>query len=304
MNGYDLTTRRLLASPEELQEDGTTSCGNWLWCGSYTDEENMMARRDDRDRSGIGLYSDWAWCMPFNRRIMYNRASVDLDGKPWNPETPVISWDPASQRWIGDVPDGDPPPGEAYPFIMQRYGRARLFGAGMADGPFPEHYEPWESPVSNLLSPVQASPLLKAWADKKGARSEYPILATTHRLVEHMHTGALTRNLPWLDELMPQMFVEISEELAAERGLTGGDPVIIRSARGEIEAVALVTKRLRPFRVNGQLVHEVAMPWHWGYAGLSPGDSANSLTSRVADGNAMIPEYRAFLVDIVSKGAA
>lgn len=264
----------------------------------------MMARRDDTDRSGIGLFSNWAWCMPLNRRIMYNRASVDLEGNPWNSEAPVISWDPAAERWLGDVPDGGSAPGKAYPFIMKPYGRAHLFGKGMVDGPFPEHYESWESPVSNPLSSVRANPLLKAWEDQRGAREDYPILATTHRLVEHMHAGGLTRNLPWLVELMPQMFVELSEELARERGITGGDHVIIESARGEVEAVAIVTKRLRPFRISGQLVHQIAMPWHWGYGGLCPGDSANLLTARVADSNTMIPEYRAFLVDIKRKGSA
>jgi len=298
MNGYDLTTGRLLAGPGELKEDGSTSCGNWLWCGSYTEEGNMMARRDNTDPSGIGLFSNWGWCFPCNRRIMYNRASVDLKGNPWNPEKPVIRWDPAAERWVGDVPDGGQPPGKAYPFIMKPYGRAHLFGMGRVDGPFPEHYEPWESPVSNPLSSIQSDPLLKAWEERRGAREDYPILATTHRLVEHMHAGGLTRNLPWLIELMPQMFVELSEELAAERGIASGDSVMIRSARGEIEAIAIVTKQLHPFNIKGQVVHQVSMPWHWGYAGLCPGDSANLLTARVADGNTMIPEYRAFLVDI------
>jgi len=303
MNGYDLTTGRLLAGPGELKKDGTTSCGNWLWCGSYTEKGNMMARRDNVDQSGIGLFSNWAWCFPFNRRIMYNRASVDLQGNPWNPEKPVIRWDAAAERWVGDVPDGGPPPGKAYPFIMKPHGRAHLFGMGRVEGPFPEHYEPWESPVSNPMSSVQSNPLLKVWEDKRGASEEYPILATTHRLVEHMHAGGMSRNLPWLVELMPEMFVEMSEELAEEKGIRTGDSVVVESARGTIEAVAVVTKRLRPFQVNGQLVHQIAMPWSWGYAGLSPGYSANLLTARVADSNTMIPAYRAFLVQ-VRKGHA
>ncbi len=302
MNGYDLITDGLLAGPGGLKDDGTTSCGNWLWCGSYTEEGNMMARRDNIDQSGIGLFSNWAWCFPCNRRIMYNRASVDLEGNPWNPEKPVIRWDSGAERWVGDVPDGGPPPGKAYPFIMKPHGRAHLFGMGTVDGPLPEHYEPWESPVNNPMSSVQSDPLLKAWEDERGARERYPILATTNRVVEHMHAGGMSRNLPWLVELQPQMFVELSEELAAEKGITSGDSVVIESARGKIEAVAIVTKRLRPFQVNGQVVHQIAMPWHWGYVGLSTGDSANLLTARVADSNTMIPEYRAFLVDI-SKGS-
>jgi formate dehydrogenase-N alpha subunit len=301
MNGYDLASGKLLSGLAGLKEDGTTSCGNWLWCGSYTEDGNMMARRDNVDQSGIGLFSSWAWSFPCNRRIMYNRASVDLDGKPWNPDRPVLRWDEESEGWVGDVPDGGSPPGTAYPFIMKPHGRALLFGAGRVDGPLPEHYEPWESPVSNPMSSVQSDPLLKAWEALKGEPDEYPVLATTSRLVEHMHGGGMTRNMPYSVEMMPDMFVEISEELAETEGLTTGDSVIIESARGRIAAVAIVTKRIRPFNIDGQVVHQVAMPWHWGYAGLAPGDSANSLTARVADSNTMIPEYRAFLVR-VSKG--
>ncbi len=303
MNGYDLSADERLAGPGGLKDDGTTSCGNWLWCGSYTEKGNMMARRDNIDQSGIGLFSNWAWCFPCNRRIMYNRASVDLEGNPWNPEKPVIRWDSAAEGWVGDVPDGGPPPGKAYPFVMKPHGRAHLFSMGGVDGPLPEHYEPWESPVSNPLSSVQSDPLLKAWEDKMGALEDYPILATTYRLVEHMHAGGITRNLPWLVELMPQMFIELSKELAAEKGITSGDSVVIESARGEIKAVAVVTRRLRPFKVNGQVVHQIAIPWHWGYVGLSTGDSANLLTARVADSNTMIPEYRAFLVQVKKGGA-
>ena len=185
---------------------------------------------------------------------------------------------------------------------MKPHGRALLFGMGRVDGPLPEHYEPWESPVSNPMSPVQSNPLLKTWEDEEGTPERYPILATTNRLVEHMHAGGMTRNLPWSVELMPQMFVEMSEELAAEKGITSGDNVVIESVRGEIEAVTVVTKRLRPFQINGQVVHQISMPWHWGYTGLSTGDSANLLTARVADSNTMIPAYRAFLVRIKKGG--
>ncbi len=298
MNGYDLATGALLSGPGALMDDGTTSCGNWLWCGSYTEQGNMMARRDPVDASGIGLYSNWAWCFPVNRRIMYNRASVDLEGKPWNPDKPVILWDAGSESWVGDVPDGGPPPGAAYPFVMKPHGRAHLFGMGRVDGPFPEHYEPWESPVSNPMSSTQSDPLLKAWEPESGSRDRHPVLATTYRLVEHMHTGTMTRNSPWLVEAQPQMCVELSEELAAEKGIANGDWVVIESARGAIGAVAVVTRRLRPFEVDGQVVHQIALPWHWGYVGLSTGDSANLLTARVADTNSMIPAYREFLTDI------
>jgi formate dehydrogenase-N alpha subunit len=298
MNGYDLATGALLSGPGALMDDGTTSCGNWLWCGSYTEQGNMMARRDPVDASGIGLYSNWAWCFPVNRRIMYNRASVDLEGNPWNPDKPVILWDAGSESWVGDVPDGGPPPGAAYPFVMKPHGRAHLFGMGRVDGPFPEHYEPWESPVSNPMSSTQSDPLLKTWEPESGSRDRYPVLATTYRLVEHMHTGTMTRNSPWLVEAQPEMCVELSAELAAEKGIANGDWVVIESARGEVRAVAVVTRRLRPFQVDGQVVHQIALPWHWGYVGLSTGDSANLLTARVADTNSMIPAYREFLTDI------
>jgi formate dehydrogenase-N alpha subunit len=298
MNGYDLATGALLPGSGALKDDGTTSCGNWLWCGSYTEQGNMMARRNPVDASGIGLYSNWAWCFPVNRRIMYNRASVDLEGNPWNPDKPVILWDAGSESWVGDVPDGGPPPGAAYPFVMMPHGRAHLFGMGRVDGPFPEHYEPWESPVSNPMSSTQSDPLLKAWEPESGSRDRYPVLATTYRLVEHMHTGTMTRNSPWLVEAQPEMCVELSAELAAQKGIANGDWVVVESARGEVRAVAVVTRRLRPFQVDGQVVHQIALPWHWGYVGLSTGDSANLLTARVADTNSMIPAYREFLTDI------
>jgi len=299
INGYDLTTGKLLSGMGNLKDDGSTSCGNWLFCGSYTEEGNMAARRDPVDSTGIGLFPKWAWAWPANRRIWYNRASIDLDGNPWNREKPVIRWDATAEEWVGDVPDGGPSPGAIYPFIMNWEGRARLFAAGMTDGPLPEHYEPWESPVANAMSSQQSDPVLKVWeADGAGDRKKYPIVATTFRVVEHLHTGSFTRNLPWLVEAMPDAFVELSEQLAAEKGITNGAEVVIQSARGDMRAVAVVTKRLQPLNIDGQRVHQIGMPWGWGYVGLSKGDSANILTHRVADANTGIPEVRAFLCDI------
>jgi len=299
INGYDLTTGKLLSGMGNLKDDGSTSCGNWLFCGSYTEEGNMAARRDPVDSTGIGLFPKWAWAWPANRRIWYNRASIDLDGNPWNREKPVIRWDATAEEWVGDVPDGGPSPGAIYPFIMNWEGRARLFAAGMTDGPLPEHYEPWESPVANAMSSQQSDPVLKVWeADGAGDRKKYPIMATTFRVVEHLHTGSFTRNLPWLVEAMPDAFVELSEQLAAEKGITNGAEVVIQSARGDMRAVAVVTKRLQPLNIDGQRVHQIGMPWGWGYVGLSKGDSANILTHRVADANTGIPEVRAFLCDI------
>jgi formate dehydrogenase major subunit len=307
INGYDLTNGQLLASFGKLKDDGTTSSGNWLYCASYTEDGNMMMRRDPTDPSGVGLYLNWSWCWPVNRRIIYNRASVDLNGNPWDSEHPVIAWDAINAKWVGDVPDGGWPPMAVdpektkRPFIMKPEGVARIFGSGRADGPFPEHYEPWESPVSNLMSGTQNDPAFTIWdseMDHKGTPDKYPIVATTYRVTEHWQTGSMTRNLPWLNELMPDLFVELSEELAREKVIESGDKVIVESARGQVTAVAIVTKRFQPFQINGQTVHQIGLPWHWGFAALAKGDIANVLTPHVGDANTMIPEYKAFLVNI------
>ena len=300
MNGFDLKKGSLLNGPASLKDDGTTSCGNWLWCGMFTEMGNQAKNRGTKDPSGIGLFPGWGWAWPVNRRIMYNRASVDLHGAPWDPQHPVINWQ--DRKWVGDVPDGAWPPVRVsgkYPFIMKPQGRAHLFGPGRPDGPFPEHYEPWESPLSNPLSPQQNNPLLKRWeAVGRGSPAEYPIIATTHRMAEHLHTGAITRRLPWTVEMMPEMFIELSRELAGEKGIKEGDIVTVESARGRIRAKAIVTARLKPFRANGTTVHWVGLPWSWGYMGLSKGDSTNRLTARIGDPNTGIPEFRAFLCNV------
>ena len=307
VNGYDLTTGKLAVSFGKLKDDGTTTSGNWLYCNQYTEEDGNKTKRRDLTPGpfDVGLYPNWSWCWPVNRRIIYNRASVDLNGVPWDKEKPVIWW--KDGKWVGDVPDGGWPPMAVdpaktkWPFIMKPEGFARLFGMGRADGPLPEHYEPWESPVKNQMSGTDISPvfLKGASADsQRGTPDKYPIIATTYRMVEHWQAGTMTRNLPWLVELMPEMFIEISEELAAEKGILNGGRMIVESARGELEAVAIVTKRFKPFRINGTVVHEIGMPWHWGYAGLSTGPSANLLTPHVGDANTMIPEYKAFLCNV------
>jgi formate dehydrogenase major subunit len=306
VNGYDLKTGKLLPSFGKLKDDGTTMSGNWLYCASYTEDGNMAARRDATPGPyNVGLTPKWAWCWPVNRRIIYNRASVDLNGVPWDKEHPVIWW--KNGGWTGDVPDGGWPPMAVdpektkHPFIMKPEGHARLFGMGRADGPLPEHYEPWESPVENQLSGTQNDPALLEGATAQSQRcdpAKYPIVATTYRLTEHWQAGQMTRNLPWIVELMPNMFVELSEELAAEKGIVNGGKVIVENVRGRVEGIAMVTKRFKPFQVNGKVVHEVGLPWHWGYTGLSTGDSANLLTPHVGDANTMIPEYKAFLCDV------
>jgi formate dehydrogenase major subunit len=294
-----------------LQDDGSTTCGNWLYCGSYTQAGNMAARRGKADPSGIGLYPGWSWCWPVNRRIIYNRASVNKEGKPWDPKRAVIWWDGA--KWQGDVPDGPPPPGAIYPFIMLPEGHARLFGLGMAEGPFPEHYEPLECPINkNLMSSQMFNPTARifgeagvgAGADKYlSCDPRFPLVCTTYRVTEHWQTGVMTRWTPWLIELEPQMFVEMSKELAKERGIGNGERVVVKSARGEVEAKSIVTDRFKPFKIAGQIVHQVGIPWHFGW--ITPpdgGDSANLLTPTIGDANTMIPESKAFMVNVEKKG--
>ncbi len=304
INGYDLTTGKLLPSFGKLKDDGTTTSGNWLYCASYTEDGNMAARRDATPGPfNIGLYPKWAWCWPVNRRIIYNRASVDLNGEPWDKEQPVIWW--KDGKWVGDVPDGGWPPiavdpGKTkWPFIMKPEGHARVFGAGMAEGPLPEHYEPWEAPIENPMSKQQNNPAFKIWRpEEQGTPDKYPIVCSTYRVSEHWQGGQMTRNMPWLVEMQPEPFVELSEELAAEKGIANGDRAIVESARGQVNVVAMVTKRFKPFQMNGRKVHQVGVVWHWGYTGLSTGDSANVLTPHVGDANTMIPEYKAFLVNV------
>jgi len=300
MNGYDLSTGKLLTSPGALKDDGTTSCGNWLWCGMYTEDGNMMARRDATDYSLIGLFPNWGKAWPLNRRIMYNRASVNLAGEPWDQARPVISLD---GTFIGDVPDGSTKSindGGGYPFVMKPEGRGYLFGPGRPDGPFPEHYEPWESPISNPMSPQQNNPAIKSWetGERGTPDAGYEIVATTSRLVEHLHTGAITRRLPWLVELQPSMFVEMSPQLAEKMAISSGDEVVVESTRGTVRGIAVITTRLQPVQVDGTAVHYIVLPWNWGYKGLSTGDSANLLTPRIGDPNTGIPEFRSFLCKV------
>ncbi len=299
-----------------LRDDGSTSSGNWLYCGSYTASGNKMARRgiSGPDGDPLGLHAAWAWSWPANRRVLYNRAGCDRRGRPWAENRPVVAYDWSRGRWIGDVPDGPWPPPEKpdgtphphgkHAFIMLPEGRACLFAPSLAGGPLPEHYEPWESPVANALSPQQISPIVKAWQPgDPGTSAEYPIAATTCRVSEHWLSGAMSRNLPWLVELVPNAFVEISRQLARQKGIANGDRVTIRSARGQVTMYALVTGRLRPLDVDGKKVEQVAIVWHFGYEGLATGESANLLTPLVGDADAMIPEYKAFLCDVAKAEA-
>ncbi|MCL5122975.1 MAG: formate dehydrogenase-N subunit alpha, partial [Deltaproteobacteria bacterium] len=289
-----------------LQADGSTSSGDWIYCQSYNAQGNNMARRKKDDPTGLGLYPDWAWAWPVNRRIIYNRASVDPQGHPWNPEKPVLNW--VGGKWVGDVPDGPWPPmaqaGGKYPFIMKPDGLAAIFGPGLADGPFPEHYEPLECPVpKNVLSSQFTNPTITIFSGAMDKHltcdPRFPFVGTTYRVTEHWQTGIMTRWQPWLIEAEPQMFVEMSQELAKLRGIKNGEKVKVSSVRGEVGAVAIVTTRFRPFKIGDMTVHQVGMPWCFGW--LVPkdgGESANLLTPNVGDPNTMIPESKAFMVNV------
>jgi formate dehydrogenase major subunit len=277
-----------------------------------------MKRRNPVDNSakGIGLYSNWSWCWPFNRRIIYNRASVDFDGNPWDEEHPVTYWTDSgwapqgdlSESKGGDVLDGGWPAinkadaGSKYlPFIMKPEGVARIWGYGRAEGPLPEVYEPWESPLDkNIMSGTKNNPCayIGTYMNEHGTPDKFPYVGTTYRCSEHWQTGIMTRNLPWLVELMPEMYIEMGEELAEEKGIKNGDMVKVSSARGDIEAVAIVTQRFQPLTVGGKTVHHIGAVWHFGYSGMTKGDSANILTPHVGDANTQIPEYKTFLCNV------
>jgi formate dehydrogenase major subunit len=296
-----------------LKDDGTTSCGNWIYSGCWTEAGPQLARRGTEDPSGLGIYQNWAWAWPANRRVLYNRASCDPAGKPWDAERKQVWWSESSQLWVGnDVPDfkaDSNPKDHMGPFIMNAEGVGRIFGplAAFADGPFPEHYEPFESPVQNPLHPKQSNnPVVKKLNspfDKFGTTGEgFNVICTTYRLTEHYHYW--TKNNPVNVELIPEAFVEIPVELAKELGIEGGEKVKLTSARSFYIAKAFVTKRIKPMVIDGQRVFQIGMPIHQGYRGIQEDRArnartiANRLTSTVVDPNAFTPEFKGFLVKI------
>ena len=270
INGSDLATGELLSSFGQLRDDGTTTSGNWLYTGSFTEEGNMMARRGTDDPSGMGFHHDWAFSWPANRRVLYNRASADGEGRPWDVSRSGIRW--TGERWIGDVPDYGPttPPDQAGAFIMTEEGVARLFTTYLVDGPFSEHYEPVESPTPNILhEDVPTNPLIR-WYDGvretlADTRDDYPYVCTVYRVVEREHF--VTSNVPYLVELMPDFFVEVPYGLAEEKGIENGERVRVWSKRGEVEGVAVVTKRIKPLTVNGEDVLDRRRPGSLGLQG-------------------------------------
>jgi formate dehydrogenase major subunit len=298
-----------LATFAHLQADGSTSAGCWIYTGSWTQNGNQMARRDAADPTGLGTSPGWAWSWPANRRILYNRASADPAGKPWDPKRKYLFWN--GKKWAGpDVPDFkvDAKPEEGMsPFIMTNEGVGRLFAlGGMAEGPFPEHYEPFETPLaSNPFSPKgakktlsnPAARLYKGDRERLGVAKEFPFVATTYRLTEHFHFW--TKHTRIAAVLQPEAFVEVGEELAKLRGFKNGDRVVVRSKRGVIKVKALVTKRIHALQIEGQEVHTVGLPIHWGFEGLTkPSYLVNTLTPFIGDANIQTPEFKAFLVDV------
>jgi formate dehydrogenase-N alpha subunit len=291
----------------QLRDDGSTQCGNWIYSGCWSQAGNLTARRDNADPSGLGQTLNWGFSWPANRRILYNRASCDPSGKPWDPKRAVIRW--SGTAWGGnDVPDMRPdaaPDEGVMPFIMTPEGVARLFAPALAEGPFPEHYEPFETPLDkNPFHPNNpkaisnpAARVFKGDMETFGKAKDFPYVATTYRLVEHFHFW--TKHSMINAVLQPNQFVEISEQLAQEKGIATGDKVKVRSNRGFIKAVAVVTKRIKTLDVDGKKVHTVGIPIHWGFKGVTkPGFITNTLTPFVGDANCQTPEYKAFLVNI------
>jgi formate dehydrogenase major subunit len=317
INGYETATGRHLAGPEALRDDGSTTCASWIYSGVFPAPDTNRAAGREPDPPGThGAHLGWGFAWPANRRVLYNRASADPAGKPWSERKKWVWWD--GRQWTGvDVPDFPPrkaPDTSARPesvgldahagtdpFLLKADGKGWLFvPAGLVDGPLPTHYEPAESPVANPLYPQQTNPVLKYWPHE-GNRlaavgdARYPYVLTTYRLTEHHLSGVMSRWLPWLAELQPELFVELSPELAREKGIANLGWVKVSTPRGTITAKALVTGRIRPLIIDGKTIHQVGMPWHWGYQGVTTGAVVNELSALVGDPNVSIHEGKAFV---------
>ena len=297
-----------LAGFAQLRDDGSTACGCWIFAGCWTAAGNQMGRRDNSDPTGIGQTLNWAWAWPANRRVLYNRASCDPKGKPWDPTRKLVSWN--GTNWGGaDVPDfkaDEPPENGMGPFIMLAEGVARFFSRdAMAEGPFPEHYEPFESPIGhNPLHPNNpratsnpAGRMFPGDRAKLGKKEEFPHVATSYRLTEHFHYWTKHARLNAI--IQPEQFVEIGEALGKEIGVVQGDRVKVSSKRGHIIAKAVVTKRIKALTIDGKVTHQVGLPIHFGFKGVTkPGYLINTLTPTVGDGNSQTPEFKSFLVKV------
>jgi formate dehydrogenase major subunit len=323
VNGfYSDDPGRHLATFADLKDDGSTTCASWIYCGVFPAPGDNRAASREPDPPGVpGAHLKWGFAWPANRRLLYNRASADLAGRPWSERKKWVWWDEGQRKWTGyDSPDfaaTKPPSALAKPgatgmdalsggdpFILKSDGRGWLFvPSGLVDGPLPTHYEPAESPVVNPLYRQQASPVLKYWSRRGNelvvlGDARFPHIITTYRLTEHYLAGAMSRWNPWLTELQPELFVELSPELAEDKGIKNLDWVRVSTPRAVVRAKALVTRRLRPFTIDGRVVHQVGMPWHWGYEGLVKGDIVNELTPLVADPNVTIHEGKAFVCNV------
>ena len=317
MNGRALQTLHDPADPEKIlieagqqlptfgmmRDDGSTNGSCWIYTGCWTEAGNMMARRDNSDPGGMGVYQNWAFSWPANRRVLYNRASCDIDGKPWDASRMLIEWN--GERWAGnDIPDIAPTakPREVGPFIMNPEGVSRFFSRRlMRDGPFPTHMEPFESPVANPFNPaMKGNPVARIFPDDLaglGSSADYPYVATSYRLTEHFHYWTKHNRVNAVNQ--PEFFVEISEELAAEKGIARGGRVRVWSSRGQVWAKAVVTKRIRPLICDGKPVHVIGIPIHWGFKGAArKGFGSNTLGPFVGDANINTPEFKAYLVNI------
>ena len=315
-----------LSAYTELTDDGSTRCGCWIYCGVHAAGQNQAARRTPGQQQSW-VAPEWGWAWPANRRIIYNRAAADPDGKPWSERKALVWWDADQHRWTGhDVPDFvadkapdyQPPDGATgaaaltgtEPFIMQADGKAWLYApAGLLDGPLPTHYEPQDSPFPNLLYRQQRNPVREVlpfvhpdnrFQPSNGTPGSevFPYVATTYRLTEHHTAGGMSRWLPYLSELQPEFFCEVSPELAAERGLEHLGWATIVTARSAIEARVLITDRMAPLTVQGRRLHQVGLPYHWGPNGYSRGDAANELSPVSLDPNSHIQEDKSFACDI------
>ncbi len=321
INGYTVADHKPVDGFTALKDDGSTACGCWIYSGSYRDGHNMTARRKPHWEQNW-LAPEWAWAWPHNRHILYNRASADPEGRPWSERKKLVWWDDAQCEWVGeDTPDciverspSHRPPKDAQgkdslsgidPFVMQSDGKGWLYAAtGLQDGPLPTHYEPQESVVKNPLYGQQCNPERMEWKRRDNpyhrpyGDSRFPYVITTYRVTEHHTAGGMSRWLSWLSELQPEMFCEVSPELAEERHLKNGGWATIRTARAEIEARVLVTERMRPLTIKGRAIHQIGLPYHWAGQGLVRGDSTNDLIGFVADPNVSIQESKAFTANI------
>jgi formate dehydrogenase major subunit len=310
----------------QLRADGSTTGGCWIYTGVFGGGVNRAANRvPGREQNEVAL--DWGWAWPANRRILYNRASADPAGKPWSERKAYVWWDSKARTWTGDdvpdfppdtAPDYRPPVGTGGPkgiagddpFIMQADGKGWLFAPkGLVDGPLPAHYEAQESPVQNPVYPQQSNPTRKVfprkdnlWAPSGNTPGSdiYPYVFTTYRLTEHHTAGGMSRWLPYLAELQPEFFCEVSPELAAERGLENGGWATLVSARTAIEARVLVTERMTPMTIAGRTIHQIGLPYHWGVGSdaIVSGDSANDLLGVALDPNVQIQESKVGSCDI------